>query len=117
MYLCAQLFVPLLSPHLTSPSATAEPAGAHSQRQHPVAGVFTLLEEVAMRQAGGLTGDDIDRGIGQPLEQHGVSLTFGGCRLHAQMHLCASTKPRSMYHITCSICSVFDTVTVAALGG
>lgn len=78
-FLSTQLFVPLLSPHLSSPSATAEPSGAHRQWQHPVAGVFTLLEEAAMRQAGGLTGDDIDRGIGQPLEQHGVSLTFGGC--------------------------------------
>lgn len=33
-----------------------------------------------MRQAGGLTGEDIDRGIGQPLEQLGVSLTFGALR-------------------------------------
>lgn len=50
------------------------------QQQHPAAGVFSLLEEVAMRQAGGLTGEDIDRGIGQPLEQLGVSLTFGALR-------------------------------------
>jgi hypothetical protein len=32
-----------------------------------------------MRQAGGLTAEDIDRGFGQPLEQLGVSLTFGEC--------------------------------------
>lgn len=44
-----------------------------------MAGVFSLLEGVALRQAGGLTGEDIERGIGQPLEQLGVALTFGEC--------------------------------------
>ena len=74
-----QLFVPLLSPHLASTPAAraAEQPGAHGQRHQTAAGVFNLLEEVAMRQAGGLTGEDIDRGMGQPLEQLGVSLTFG----------------------------------------
>lgn len=80
-----QLFVPLISPHVPDPSsAAAESAGARGQQQqqqHPVAGIFSLLEEVALRQTGGLTGEDIDRGIGQPLEQLGVSLTFGECSL------------------------------------
>jgi hypothetical protein len=79
-----QLFVPLISPHVSSPATAAEPAAARGQQhqqQHPVAGVFSLLEEVALRQTGGLTGEDIDRGIGQPLEQLGVSLTFGECLL------------------------------------
>lgn len=78
--LCLQLFVPLLSPHVANASAAAaEQAGPWGQQQHHAAGVFSLLEEVALRQAGGLTGQDIDRGIGQPLEQLGVSLTFGEC--------------------------------------
>jgi hypothetical protein len=64
---------------VSSPAAAATGGGGQAgrQRQHPVAGVFTLLEEVALRQTGGLTGEDIDRGIGQPLEQLGVALTFG----------------------------------------
>jgi hypothetical protein len=95
---CLQLFVPLLSPHLAGSPAVASSGlkgSAHTQQQqpqpqhqhqynqqqqqqhNPIAGVFTLLEEVALRQSGGLTGEDIDKGIGQPLEQLGVSLTFG----------------------------------------
>lgn len=77
-----QLFVPLLSPHLEGGSAAgaaAEQPRRQAQQQPAAAGVFGLLEEVAMRQAGGLTGEDIDRGMGQPLEQLGVSLTFGEC--------------------------------------
>jgi hypothetical protein len=94
-----QLFVPLLSPHLANPAAAAAAAAAgpdgeqarqQGRRQHPVAGVFSLLQEVAMRQAGGLTAEDIDRGFGQPLEQMGVSLTFGGWAWHVSEGMCVA---------------------------
>jgi len=94
-----QLFVPLLSPHLEGGSAAgaaAEQPRRQAQQQPAAAGVFGLLEEVAMRQAGGLTGEDIDRGMGQPLEQLGVSLTFGECLCSSALSGHGKANPAKM---------------------
>lgn len=67
-----QLFVPLLSPHV-APAASSS-GGSHADS---ASSPFSLLQEVILRQAGGLTGEDVERGMGQPLEQLGLALTFG----------------------------------------
>lgn len=70
--------MPLLTPHMSISGSGAQQA---------VSSPFSLLRDVVVQHASGLTGEDIERGRGHPLEQLGLALTFGellqGCNAGA----------------------------------
>lgn len=84
----SQVFIPLLSPHLDATSnADGKQSTGHQQQrsqqqgtQAPPRSPFEVLRDVVLRQASGVTADDVERGRAQPLEQQGVVATFGALR-------------------------------------
>lgn len=64
--------MPLLTPHISNSST----AGAPPVQQCSALNPYAVLREVVMKQAS-LTGEDIECGRGQPLQQEGLALTFG----------------------------------------
>eukprot|EP00775_Hariotina_reticulata_P006353 gene6353-6586_t len=84
----SQIFVPLLTPHLSTLAASHQQHNEqHMPSHHPqqqqeggAASPFELLWDVVLQQAAGLTATDIYQGKGLQLEQLGLALTFGAFR-------------------------------------
>lgn len=66
-----QVFIPLLTPHVQVTSSTGE-----VDQSRLMLGSYELLRQVVLRQAS-LTGEDVEYGRGQQLQQRGIALTFG----------------------------------------
>eukprot|EP00878_Enallax_costatus_P006928 GHUV01007260.1.p1 GENE.GHUV01007260.1~~GHUV01007260.1.p1 ORF type:complete len:2890 (+),score=849.52 GHUV01007260.1:2-8671(+) len=71
----SQIFMPLLTPHMDPDGNSSSSEGQTDAVSSP----FAVLQDIVMKQAS-LTGEDIEAGRGQPLQQTGVALTFGAFR-------------------------------------